>query len=594
LTIGILLIVLAGPQRLEIVNPGPLTFQHSGFESCASCHTTSGKGPLNWLHSAFAGSSEMADSRQCKACHDLGAQGMAPHSLALRTLQTLSAASAKPTSGKMPWTLLISDAITDKKHGQTGQLPCMACHQEHRGQSANLSAVSNLRCVSCHQARFDSLSVGHPAFRNYPFSRRSRINFDHTRHFNKHFREVALRAKAPAGCNSCHRPDIKGRTMLIKGFETTCAGCHAEQIEGAGRASTKGIVVYGVPGLDVPSLIDANASIGAWPFDAEDELTPFMVFLLSADPEFLKARQQLGDLDLLELADAEPEQLKAVEAYAWSIKRLFAQLAAEGIPALKMRLQAGIGRDISMSGISKLSGILSVDAFRAAAKAWFPGLHKEFARHRAGEDVPIPEEADSAESEGPADMAGGEDWSAAGGWYREEFSLYYRPTGHQDEMVAEWLNITQSPKPGIDAAAANAVFELLADPRAPGRCTKCHSVETVDNGHRVQWTGARPNMHKNAFTVFSHTAHLSLLGKEGCLSCHALDDDADFAAGFKDRDPNSFTSNFRSIERKTCAGCHTAAKAGDSCVTCHDYHIGNFPPAMTRVPKVMTKMRTGG
>lgn len=601
---GILLVSLSGPLRSAFINPGPLTFQHSGLESCGSCHSTYEKGPLNWLQAAFMESSEMVDSKKCTDCHDLGIAGTFPHSQPPASMSSPQQPTAIAT-GSEPWILNISDMIADQKDHRGIQLPCITCHKEHQGQSESITEVSDLRCTSCHENRFDSLDNGHPEFTNYPFDRRSRIAFDHNSHFKTHFQKADQKENAPAGCNECHKPDVSKRVMLTKGFEDTCAACHAGQIEGAGRASDKGIDVFGVPGLDVLTLAEAEVSIGTWPEDADDELTPFMNFLLSSDPDFIKAKQQLVDLDLLDLEDAEPEQLQAVQTYAWAIKKMFAELASEGIPTLKKRLQAAIGHDIAMTSLAKLSGLISIDAVRSSTTIWFPNLQQEIDLLNNGEAVPIPDDEDleddneaseeEDEEEGEEDHDDGEVWAAAGGWYRDEFSLQYRPTGHQDLMISEWMNLTQNPRQAVDAEAANAVFETLADPKAPGRCIKCHSIESGTQGtavqNKVQWTGARPVLHQNTFTTFSHTAHLRLLDeKEGCLGCHSLKTgDVDFASGYKDRDSQSFNSNFAMIKRETCAACHTETAAGASCTTCHDYHIGVFPPAMNSAPKVMTK-----
>jgi hypothetical protein len=38
------------------------------------------------------------------------------------------------------------------------------------------------------------------------------------------------------------------------------------------------------------------------------------------------------------------------------------------------------------------------------------------------------------------------------------------------------------------------------------------------------------------------------------------------------------TSGFSAIERRDCAKCHTPKLAGQSCLQCHNYHVGHFPP----------------
>ena len=156
----------------------------------------------------------------------------------------------------------------------------------------------------------------------------------------------------------------------------------------------------------------------------------------------------------------------------------------------------------------------------------------------------------------------------------------------------------------------NAVmFEVLAKPKGPGRCVKCHSIDkhTHDAGTHetingegvggkdahviVNWRGAQPLMNAQKFTTFSHTSHFPLLDEEGCTSCHSLNEKADFISGYKDRDFRTFTSNFNLVSKETCAECHsnTSTSAGNYCITCHNYHIGKFPLTVPSAPIVMTK-----
>ena len=54
--------------------------------------------------------------------------------------------------------------------------------------------------------------------------------------------------------------------------------------------------------------------------------------------------------------------------------------------------------------------------------------------------------------------------------------------------------------------------------------------------------------------------------------------EADFASGFNDRDPTTYQANFKPLPRQVCAECHTSAKAGDKCLSCHNYHLGIYQP----------------
>ena len=789
--------------------------------------------------------------------------------------------------------------------------------------------------------------------------------------------------------------------MLIDDFERTCQACHAGQIAGEGLAGPAGVPVFAVPGLDIESLRDRGAAIGEWPEDADEELTPFMTFLLADDDTFVAARAALDGVDLYDLSEANGAQIAAVEHFAWGVKGLLYDLVVDGAPALTARLERALGHELGAGDASALSGLLPVDAIRAAQRDWFPRLIREFGRHRSGETVPMPgdgevddaahsvpgdglepagatrhaqtgeglvvvavasdeilatvlgasltrfvdhaaaggefvvasasedalatelvaslvdvinlvsvhedriaadmpvvlsdemgtarevfrdgdyviveiaplaedrfvavdyfvhdgqvlhmypnpsrqdnllsrgarlrlgapdgdeqacrigspfgddlllvitserplyaglrpivedtagyleyleqrladavaggaveihyrvvttaqdeasasaiverrrqreeerlaeaerrrqeeerlaeeerrreEEARRAEAErrrqeeerlaeaerqrqeearlaeerrraeeeakiaqaeeeilteegedilaeegedilaeededilaeedddilveededilaeedddilveededilaeededilaeedddilveedeaAAAELVAAEDlsaltsaeaWSTSGGWYRDYYALFYRPTGHADGFLRAWFDVVRQARGDAGRDAALRVFASLSAPQSPGRCSKCHSTDSVaDGGPQMNWVGARPVAHEQKFTRFSHSSHFSLLDGKGCATCHKLNDEAAYAAGFDDTDPMTFASNFDAVERATCSGCHTREQAGDSCLICHNFHVGTFPPAVaaTAMPPVDT------
>ena len=645
LVFGLLLIVLAGSAGPGFLNPGPLTFQHGKIDNCGGCHTVFDKGPAAWLHAAFAEKSEAAESKQCLACHDLGRNALAPHSLPPARLAAVSRDVNPPSPGSWAIASASSSMALKLPHEDSGQLPCMTCHQEHRGNTFDLTAMSNQRCMVCHTFQFTSFSDGHSEFFGYPHKRRTRIRFDHARHIGKHFRDPKVGKLAPMECKNCHRPDRQGRTMLVKSFQTVCSTCHDGQVTGLERATAKGLAVLGVPGLDVDTLLESNVAIGGWHEDAEDEITPFMDFLLAADDGYGAVRETLKGLDLLDLSEADDTKIAAVKQLAWRIKELLFDFTVEGVPALKARLEKVLGRSLGNQEMVNLAGLLPMDAMRSAQRAWFPDLYRDVTRYRDGKTVPMnittEEDADdgnkapssagndagdkdggdllsgdkdggdllSGDKDGDAgkpgdkaggdgdageeavDLASGENWSAVGGWYREDFSLRYRPTGHGDQFLKAWLDVTGGAGATPRKAAARQIFEELAAPNSPGVCTKCHSIDAGEDGKlAVNWQARRPVADEHPFTAFSHTSHFSLLDEKGCLTCHELNPQAKYLDAFKDRNPKKFISNFKPIERRICAECHTPAEAGDGCLNCHNYHVGNFPPAVASTPKMMSSM----
>lgn len=658
LTVGAMLLLIGGAYGLDALSSGDLTTQHAEIRACGVCHKTFDQGPAHWMMSAFAVDTEVDDSRLCVSCHALGAHPLKPHNQVPADLWETSQRGGPPSAeGTASLLLEFADILFDPGQNLDGPLACRTCHREHKGKNSGLTRMANDRCQACHRTKFANLSEGHPEFGRYPFKRRTRLAFDHTSHLVKHFRDDKKKARAPTQCRSCHAPDIAGRTMRVSGFESACATCHAGQIEGEGRAGTKGMAVFTVPGLDLEVLREREIAIGEWPEDAEGEVSPFMDFLLSRSAEYVAAQTVLEDVDLLDLSDADDAQLEAVARLAWSVKGLLFDLKMDGMAGLEVRLGEAMGRSLTKRDLVQLSGLLPVDSIRSAQGEWFPNVLSEVTRHRAGESVPIPggdEEvapapaprATVAAKDGDDDILAGDDdqgktddddilagdddqgkmddddilaedesdapapsaaarqavdteplaamptpipddqWAAGGGWYRDEFSLIYQPWGHADGFLRAWLNVSAGASGLAGESVARDIFRSLSAPRAPGVCIKCHSVDaSADGTLSVNWIGSRPDTHHQPFTRFSHTSHFSLLEEKGCLTCHTTDADADFQSGFKGNDPTTYASNFKPVDRLFCAQCHTSELAGDACTACHNYHVGDFPPAIASVPE---------
>ena len=644
LTLGAALLFIGGASGPDIVSPGALTVSHAALRDCGACHTSFGTGPADWVRAAFSEPGGIDDSRLCTACHVRGDDALRPHGQNPRMLAAMKQRAQPPSrAGTESFVVALAAQRADKR-GAMDALACATCHKEHKGRNADLKVMSDARCQACHVTKFATLATGHPEFVRYPFKRRTRLVFDHVSHIGKHFRDDKFSRLAPAQCTTCHQPDATGDTMLVAGFEATCGGCHAREMEDAGRPAP----VITIPGLDLQALRTQGAAIGEWPEDADGDLTPFMLFLMSGEPGFMAAWEAVKDLSLMDdLAGASRTQFRAVGTVAWSIKTLMADLRRNGGAALRTRIETALGRGLSNREFSRLAGRLPVDLIRNAQQQWFPNLTAEMKRHRAGNPVPMPAPApledaaaggavppavgdaqdggdilsgdiltgdNAGDAQDGGDILSGDilsgdiltgdnagdaatgkadpgsrvaepvpnhEWTAAGGWYRDDFSLMYRPAGHGDGFFRSWLDASGAAESG----PARRLFTALTAPQGPGKCAKCHSIEATGQGEvKVNWLAARPIKGHKRPTRFSHTTHSKLLTETGCLTCHTLDSQSDYLAGFKNRDARAFVGNFKPMERKTCIGCHTEALAKQSCVLCHNYHVGTFPPALVTTP----------
>ncbi|SDG36640.1 hypothetical protein [Thalassobaculum litoreum] len=718
--IGLVMIALTGTDREALLSPGPLTFQHSVVGGCAGCHQGFDDGPAGWVMTAFGMAPEGHGDAACHTCHDLGDHAELPHSrpaAVTAALTDVAQAHRAEHDTETPFEFRVSGWLFADADAPTSSVGCATCHREHRGVEAHLTEMPEGACQTCHTAQFASFANGHPEFDRPLFNRRPRIAFDHAAHLDRHFDAAESAGKAPESCTVCHLPSDDGRAMLTASFETMCASCHQADIAGTGSIGPAGLRFLAVPGLDLRELKARGVDIGAWPEWSEEPISPFMARLLVADASVAAALDRLEGLDLLDLRDAAPEDIRAVATVAFAVKRLIGDLLADGVQAAETRLadgapdQRGAGPTADQTGA--LLGYLPMDVLAAAADEWFPSLASDLSRpfpelpdpipgpKPAGTDAPapiaapdqstilaapsdaqsdilappsgdqsdilapVPDQSDilaapSADQSDilaapsgdlapavdqsdilalpsadglntfqapkvPADEALApppdtaqtppvartdlasppmriepnvtpEDWMRAGGWYRGEFALRYRPTGHADPFMRAWIDIAAA-KPQTEGGGT--LLSVFSGAQAPGTCLRCHSIDRPQDGTAagtggVNWSPMDYDPDIRTFVRFAHAPHFSLVAESGgCQTCHAVirPDGPGGATAFQEQylqgDPTTgVIAGFSQPTVATCSQCHAPGQAGDSCTQCHAYHVGTFP-----TPTVPTRMQ---
>jgi hypothetical protein len=179
-----------------------------------------------------------------------------------------------------------------------------------------------------------------------------------------------------------------------------------------------------------------------------------------------------------------------------------------------------------------------------------------------------------------------ESWAEYGGWYRQDYAIFYRPTGHKDKFIYSWLFLTGPQAPKGDTRPAASVFDYLIGKDAQGSCTKCHSVDDVGKGRLVNFSPPKVETKQGRFTNFIHEPHFGVLENRGCLTCHTLEKGRPYLKSYEQGDPKNFVSNFGAVKKDLCQTCHTTSMARQDCLTCHKYHVnGVTTPIMnTKVP----------
>jgi hypothetical protein len=178
-------------------------------------------------------------------------------------------------------------------------------------------------------------------------------------------------------------------------------------------------------------------------------------------------------------------------------------------------------------------------------------------------------------------------WAEHGGWYRQDYAIYYRPAGHKDRFIASWLLLTGPGAPRGDKGPASAVFDFLTGKDAQGSCTKCHSVDDVaGKGRKVNFAPPTAQSKAGRFTRFVHEPHFGLLEDKGCLSCHALEKGRSPLKSYEQGDPTVFVSNFGGVKKDVCQSCHATGMARQDCSLCHTYHVNGAATAImkTKIP----------
>lgn len=180
-----------------------------------------------------------------------------------------------------------------------------------------------------------------------------------------------------------------------------------------------------------------------------------------------------------------------------------------------------------------------------------------------------------------------ENWAEYGGWYRQDYAIFYRPIGHKDKFIYSWLFLTGPYAPKGDRGPAAAVFDFLTSKDAQGSCTKCHSVdENSGKGRVVNFSPPSVKTKQGRFTSFIHEPHFGVMENRGCLTCHSLAKGRPYLKSYEQGNPQNFVSNFGAVKKELCQTCHTSSLARQDCLLCHKYHVnGVVTPIMnTKIP----------
>lgn len=549
-----LLLLGLSPQVLEeFANPGPLTQPHAGIAQCQSCHTSKPSLELMGIvTNAFKPMDIATHNQQCSSCHAMGENSVNPHQL---------------TQQKVNETKL----AIPMAHQQG--LACASCHKEHQQQLIPDKQTQTSYCLACHEKPIYRFPDNHPEFIDYPIKIVKRIKFNHQNHIDRLFAKKP--EFAPDNCASCHSIDRSG-IPTVASFESSCKNCHQQDVLSENLASgPKGFAVISLPGIDIETLQANNIDIGQWPQFSEEPVHPVWQHILPG---------MTTSEDFLDLTDASPELLKHTQSVALNIKKYLYQVSLYG------------SSQGSSEGSQDWTLQLSQGELLNALYNWFPDIDKEIPLINAGTPPPTrnviwdeqsedttseqdnseesfnfddesilgEDDEDSLEDDSNFDDLFGdtddseitepsssakdtveissEQWMKQGGWYLQDFALYYRSTGHADSNLKLW--ISNAPE--------------LFDEDSSGRCLKCHSI---DSNSPANWQTQQRNTIAAKLTAFDHRQHMNMVDTDSCQNCHSI---AEHSEQKLDFDP---------IKKQQCLSCHNEETQLNQCSACHNYHL---------------------
>ena len=504
--------------------------------------SVSDAGPLSRSHEKFT------ETNGCSSCHSAHAQGPVAWIKAVFLQEDISVgcANCHSFSGSDSISHNNKDLIKDREVRKT---ECVICHREHNGERMNNLKLTGVQCNTCHKNKFDSFSKGHPEFpEKYPYFNRNSLKFDHSSHLNKHFENPKFSAKGPKSCMGCHQVTLSDREVRPQAFEIICVECHGSQIK------KKELVLLRLPEF-MQNYIDGDSLIQACNAPAQDK----------TEEEFLSVSTEIPALVssfLLNVPEDDPE------TYEKPMQELILAMAEESILPVEDLLNSQTENPLA----DKLLLGMNPEVLKRAACSW--GLNLEY--------------------EPPAE-------AKFGGWYADMLEVRYKPIGHRDPVAKSWvefaLAVSTAQEDEDKATRAIAMRdEVISAKEGVGGCVKCHAInETITKEGKkeleVEWN--YKNVNNRPHSQYSHSSHIEIMGNNNsCSNCHILNSKADYMASFKSFDGTEWSSNFESIEKKTCMQCHVKSKINQDCQTCHVYHLNpRFKKKMFVVKKQIPEIQ---
>ena len=452
---------------------GPLTSAHAVLEAdCASCH----------------GGFEPVADVSCNQCHEKYGSEIGDFSFAAHYLYRSN-----------DFQRVVASEL---------ETPCAACHVEHKGRQADLTAVVDAQCLSCHPR--GSFGDGHPEFEFAADFEgdNDALSFGHGLHVRE-LMDTRGFADVERACLVCHQPEPDGRNFGPISFDLHCESCHLTEGTATARLavasdlSRDGEVTAEKLGVETLDMIRAGRRPGTdWAF--------------YSDPGEL--RQAGSSVTKTTIYHADP----------WILHNL-------------RRLRTLLYGEAGLADLLATTPEVAAGEQRRLYEEALATLREQLRGLRGTRDAALQAQADELEAL----------------LTRVEQALA-DPLAPIDET--EFLLALGQPK-GLDPSLEEEAELLIADLTEP--CSGCHWVEDATI---VRVDGDQRTLKR---AEFDHGAHVI---QSRCLDCHHRIPILEVMSGESPdpATDNSAIHNLPTID--SCRQCHTPKQAAASCVSCHLFH----------------------
>ena len=629
LTLAVLLLLLLAPGSYDNLSPGPLSSAHAGLRpeaagkpnQCSLCHVAAdARHAFGALLTAVRPGDPLANSQRCASCHFTDEQladrdifkvhSTPPSRLepATRRAQDRAAGRAdQPGPGASPGLDLALARLLGSPAGQPdAELACATCHVEHHGQTLSLAAMSDAACQVCHTDAFARFGRGHPEFHLGP--QPAGLNFNHLEH--------QRREPEAFNCASCHEvaPDRLGGVVSFRGFDQSCATCHAEDF----RPLALPMPIVQLPALEP----DADWWNPQATLDPDASLPPTMLLLLAGDPAVRPELSQLVDAqgDLTAVTSLRLTQ-EDEDTLAEAIRRLLIDLSADDPAGLRQRLASALNLPADHPHVVRLARELR-PAREAVFLFAFDHLEALELDEAVADELPA-FTATLPDAAGPPAVQ----YLFADAQQTADHDQLIARAAHADPLIVALLDALgeSARQPDAPASPDKPSRHLAADLlKTSARqwetsCLSCHSPGDDAQGlPRIVWQSPPRSL---GFRKFDHATHVprthppaeladlarhataqtpaaaSPTATQGrpappdddparqlathhpdqaaCLSCHGFATPTTASGSPSGSAPRSDppSSGLQPVAVASCVDCHSPHQpAGDACLTCHDYH----------------------